>query len=111
MPPFQSDSSGTVVMLTGKRCGSVGSFWAVTVTAGSVTWGIGWGAWALASAGAIKLSTKALKRTRIIMQRLYDGPRPTAHSSITEPIPPSRKSRFGGQALPPKGGNYSFMYL
>src|SRR6266542_695677 len=69
MPPFQSASSGTSVRLTGSDCGSAGSFWAVTVTGGSVTFCGGAGACALATAGSRTVKAKALKNMRFIMQR------------------------------------------
>jgi hypothetical protein len=42
-PALSMVSRFAVETLTGRRCASAGSFWAVTTTVGSVTWGVPWG--------------------------------------------------------------------
>src|SRR5579872_1568937 len=82
MPPFHNASSDTGVRLTGRVCGSAGSFCAVTVTVGSVTCAGGWLLWAAAIEGVTQTADATektsspvvrLKPMRAIMQRTYGG--------------------------------------
>src|SRR5687768_6694732 len=66
-PPFHSGWSGTSEMLTGRFCGSAGSFWAVTVTVGRVT--AGGGVCADATTGNSRTNVQSVKRMGNIMQR------------------------------------------